>query len=367
LVEVRRTLERIRDGWVDRKRRTLSKPWAERPITSLTRDDVQGLIAAIKQHNPTTAARTLAYLRAFLSWSRDEGGARGLEVNVAAGVKAPKTTKRTRFLSEDELADVWACMDVLGEPAGDLFKVMLLTGQRRTEGCAAMRWAELDSPAAPTLWTTPGDRAKNHEEHVLPLSRAVAEIIRRRYQERDTQADSPFVFPATRQRAADKRKSGSDEPTHFSGFNTAKRRLDAAIAKRRAERGALPMAPWVLHDWRRSITSHVNGREGIRALIRQLRAEAREAEYRRDGIEITPDLRARIERQAGDGVVGPHVAQQILNHSDAKPGIFATYDREKYTGDMRLVLEAYARWIVQISTPAAEAPAPNVVRLRAAR
>jgi integrase len=363
LVEVKRTLDRVCDGWKDRDGRVLSKPWRDWPITTVTRDDVDDLLKKIRQNHATTAAHTLAYMRAFFAWACGE--AKGLEINPAARLKAPTVNARRRFLSESEIADVWACLDAAGQPAADLFRILLLTGQRRTEGAAAMRWDELDDPKAPTLWTIPAARTKNHDEHHVPLSPVVTEIIKRQH----PRPGNPFVFSATRQRAPKHRKTKSDAPSHFCGFSVAKRRVDAAVAKLRAERGDPPMPAWTLHDLRRTFTSHVNGREAIRAHVRQLRAEAREAEYRRDGVEITADLRARIERQAGDGSLSPHLAQIVLNHKAAKPGIFGVYDREKYVADTAIVLEAYARWIAQITRPAdattTATTSSNVVALRA--
>ena len=75
----------------------------------------------------------------------------------------------------------------MGEPFGPLFRLLLLTGQRRDE-VAAMPWSEIDLAGA--LWHLPGDRTKNRRGSDVPLAEqsvAVLEGMARR---------SPLVFPS---------------------------------------------------------------------------------------------------------------------------------------------------------------------------
>ena len=55
-----------------------------------------------------------------------------------------------------------------------MFRLLLLTGQRRDE-VAAAPWAEFDLPAA--TWRLPGARTKNGRANVVPLSPAALDII----------------------------------------------------------------------------------------------------------------------------------------------------------------------------------------------
>src|SRR3546814_15916401 len=58
--------------------------------------------------------------------------------------------------------------------SSDLFKLLLVTAQRRGEG-RAMTTGQLD--LGERLWTIPGKIAKNGQPHVVPLSQQAVEII----------------------------------------------------------------------------------------------------------------------------------------------------------------------------------------------
>ena len=60
-------------------------------------------------------------------------------------------------------------------PLGPLVKLLLITGQRRSE-IAEMKWSEVDLDAK--VWTLPKERAKNGREHTLPLPDDVVDILR---------------------------------------------------------------------------------------------------------------------------------------------------------------------------------------------
>ena len=98
-----------------------------------------------------------------------------------------------------------------------------------------MEWAEIDLDRA--TWTIPSSRSKNHRAHMLPLSPQALEIIQAL-----PRFDLRFVF--------------SPGKTAPSGFSRAKTRLDGLIAKLN---GGEPIAPWVLHDIRRSMASGLAG------------------------------------------------------------------------------------------------------------
>ncbi len=83
-----------------------------------------------------------------------------------------KETERERHLSADEIRTAWAAFDSLGYPWGSLFKVLLVTGQRRGE-VAGMKWSEI----TPDGWRLPGERAKKGKGHLVPLSTLAREIL----------------------------------------------------------------------------------------------------------------------------------------------------------------------------------------------
>jgi len=94
-------------------------------------------------------------------------------------------------------------------PFGDLYRILLMTGQRRGE-VAEMRWSEIGFEMA--TWTIPAHRAKNGLAHDVPLSAPVMDILNRipRF------VGSDFVFTTT-------------GTTPISGFGRAKQRIEAAV------------------------------------------------------------------------------------------------------------------------------------------
>lgn len=350
--EYRRTLRRIADGWPasDGGSETLSEPWANRPVAKIRRADVRALIEAIKRQHATAAAHTLKMVSAFFGWcisERDEV----LTTNPAEGIKGPEIAERDRVLSPAELADVWASLDAARGPLGDWLKVLLLTAQRRSE-VAGMAWAELDNPTAPQVWTIPASRMKHKRPHNVPLSRQVSAIIASQ-----PRTDSPLVFGA-------RRSATSKSPPSVGSAAAAKRRVDDAIAKLRAERDENPIAPWRFHDFRRAFATHVGELEDIRPFVRAQRAEGILAGLARTGVDVTAQIRDVVALQAGDGAVAPHVLDAVLSHRGAQRGVAGVYNRAVYLADARIALQAWADWLDSLNKPAVQGH--NVVRLYAA-
>ncbi|KAI96141.1 hypothetical protein T281_01580 [Rhodomicrobium udaipurense JA643] len=96
-----------------------------------------------------------------------------IEANPMEGMRGPATSEaRDRVLSDEELRAFWKAASDEDWPFENIFKLLLLTAQRREE-VAAMRWAELDLDAA--SWTIAKERCKNGKEHTVDLhSSAVA-------------------------------------------------------------------------------------------------------------------------------------------------------------------------------------------------
>jgi integrase len=200
-------------------------------------------------------------------------------------VKAPATEQsRDRVLSDEELALVWQGTDDLGWPFGPLFKLLLLTGQRRAE-VAAMRWSEVDLVAK--LWTLPKERVKNGTEHVVPLSTVAISIL-----ERLPRVKGDFVFTVT-------------GTTSVSGFARAKSRIDAFMTARAGQAAAESLPHWTLHDLRRTAASGM----------------------------------ARL------GISLPTI-EKVLNHTSGSfAGIVGVYQRHSFADEKRAALEAWGGYV----------------------
>ena len=129
------------------------------------------------------------------------------------------------MLDSAEIATLWPAFDKLGYPFGPAFKLLLLTGARRTE-VGAMTWAELDLDE--NMWRLPGERTKNAKPHLVPLSSVARAII----DELPQMDGSPYVFTINGR-------------APIRGFARAKERLDQISG----------VTGWVTHDLRRTLVT----------------------------------------------------------------------------------------------------------------
>jgi integrase len=150
--------------------------WGGRAIISITKSDIVSLLDAILDRDaPVQANRTLAVVKKLLNWCVERGY---LEHSVAEKIRMPsREVARDRTPADDELVRIWVAADALGYPFGDVVKLLLLTGARRSE-VSDMRWSEID--ATSTLWVLPKERTKNGKQHALPLSSAARKILENR-------------------------------------------------------------------------------------------------------------------------------------------------------------------------------------------
>lgn len=194
------------------------------PLHKIKRSDVVRLLdVLIASGKPYGANRALSAIKRLMSWALDRGM---IEVNPIAGLRPPaKEHSRERILSERELSALLVAADAEGYPFGDLFKMLVLTGQRRGE-VTGMHWSEIDFERR--VWTIPTGRSKNAQAQDVPLSEPVLNIL----QSIPRFVGSDYVFTTT-------------GTTPISGFGRAKDRLDAAM-------GA---TDWRTHDLRRTTAS----------------------------------------------------------------------------------------------------------------
>ena len=145
---------------------------------------------------------------------------------------AAEETPRKRWLNAEELPVVWRAAERAGWPYGNVVKMLMLTAARRQE-VTAMTWDEIGKHA----WTLPAERAKNGEEHVIPLTPQMRAVL----DDCPTDSSTRLVFPVWRR--------GEAKLLHPGGER--KRRLDKLVAEERV------IPPWTLHDLRRSAATHM--------------------------------------------------------------------------------------------------------------
>lgn len=217
-------------------KREIIGPWRGRRLSEISRADIHSLLDAIVDRPaPIVANRVLAHLRKLCRWALARGV---IAHNPCDGLTRPtRETPRDRVLDDRELVLVWKAADVIGWPFGALVKLLILTGQRRSE-IAEGRWSEIDLTAG--VWSLPADRVKNKRPHTVPLSAQAVDIIE------SLPRLGEFLL-TTNGRSA------------ISGFSRAKRALDAAITKLN---GGEPLSAFAIHDLRRSVASGLQ-RQGV--------------------------------------------------------------------------------------------------------
>lgn len=263
--------------------------WANLPIAAITRAHVRAMLdAMVERGSPGAANHTLAYLNKFFNWCAEKDL---IETPATSRIKAPAPKNvGERTLNEAEIVDVWLAFEAEGGLFGPLFKLLLLTGQRRSE-VGGMQRSELSNLAtAQPLWEIPGRRTKNKRPHLVPLVPQTVAII----SELPHTEESDLLFTTT-------------GLTPISGFGRAKERIDAWIMERRKRGNMRPMPEWTLHDLRRTMVTMMN--EHLR--------------------------------------IPPHIVEACVNHisGKAKAGVAGVYNKALYLTERREALAAWAEFV----------------------
>lgn len=281
-----------------RLERDVFPTWGGMAIKDITRSDVRALLTAKAESHPVAANRMLALIRPIFGYALDE---ELLDASPVVRIKPPggKETARDRVLTDEEIRRVWEAFDGLGHPFGPMFKVLLLTGQRRNE-VAGMRWAEIDGDT----WTIPAERMKGGKPHAVPLVPAVAAILAE-VPRMVGENDEPFVHVFTSARRGDR---------PVSGFGKIKERIDKAIvdaaakkAKQKPDAKKHGIPAWTYHDLRRT-------------------------------------ARTNLPRLG----IGPDTAERVLGHVIG--GIRGVYDLHAYAQEKRRALEVWAAHVESVVT-----------------
>ncbi len=210
--------------------------WGYRQISDITRAEVITILDEIVDRGaPVMANRTLAALRKLFNWSIERDL---VKENPCDRIKPPTVERsRDRILSDEEIRAFWKAASTMGWPFGELFKILLLTGQRRDE-VGRMSWTEINGE----LWTIPRVRVKNDKAHDVPLNAAAVEVLEAL--PRITNSDLVFT---------------TNGVNSVSGFSKAKatidRHMQTVLSDGAADGKTTAIEPWRLHDLRRTVAS----------------------------------------------------------------------------------------------------------------
>lgn len=173
------------------------KPWAARPLISITRQDCRDLHdrlgARVNRRGNKAyygANRALELLRAILNYAIEQELLAG--ENPAMNIDPFPETERDRFVTGDEMPALWR--ELRATPNLDLRDYVLLdlyTGTRKRDLLSA-RWENIDLDRG--LWYVP--EPKNKKPYVVPLTREAAMVLADR--RRRIPPPTPWVFPNPR-------------------------------------------------------------------------------------------------------------------------------------------------------------------------
>lgn len=260
--------------------------WRARMIETITRAEVHELLDDVTTRHGEARARELRkHLGKLFNWAADRGH---IPASPMSGMRRPELgyVARERVLSMDELRRVWAAAEAVGYPFGDAVRLIMLTGQRRSE-IAEMEWGWVD--AEQRTAEIPAARYKTKRPHVFPLSAPAWALV----QSLPKWNGGNCIFSTGgRGRVAGARP--------ISGFSKAKEVISAKIAELGEKEGLPSMEPWTVHDIRRSVATHM-ARMGV--------------------------AQEHIERVLG------HVVQ----------GVAGTYNRYSYLEEKRAALETWGK------------------------
>ncbi|MBX9864507.1 MAG: tyrosine-type recombinase/integrase [Hyphomicrobium sp.] len=280
----------------------IDKEFGRKRLKQLTRVEIgQFRDAVAKKTTPLTSNRVMVLLNRILNWGLDEGL---IEYNPAARLrKVGERRPRERVLAHDNILKFWQSLDAMDTLSGDprapkgrtlspatriVLRVLLLTGQRRTEVVEAKK-SEFELAGEEPVWTIPGERTKNGLLHRLPLCPMAAAEFRKAIAV--SSADSLYVFPSS---------EDPKRPISAAGITRAMARLIVQ----------LQMPTVSPHDLRRTVGT----------------------ELARLGLPV-------------------HVRSLVLNHAPMSRGITdAVYNRYAYDREKREALEAWEGLLTHMLT-----------------
>jgi integrase len=157
-------------------------------VAAVDFEHIERMHRKITQRAPTRANRTLAVLSKMftlaIKW-------RLRPDNPCKGVERNREQPRKRYLKPEELERLTkALAEEPNQEAADIFRLLLLTGARRTEVLGAT-WDQFDLESG--VWTKQAAATKQKTHHEVPLSAPARQLLARRLSQRET---SPWVFPS---------------------------------------------------------------------------------------------------------------------------------------------------------------------------
>ena len=262
----------------------------DRPVVGIRRSDIAALMDHVEDnHGARQADAALDVIRSCMYWhaARVDDFSSPLTRNMQR--QSQRQRARSRILDDDEIRLIWQATEDPGRFNG-IVRLCLLTAQRSRK-VASIQWSDITDEGEWIIRREPREKGTGAALILPPIA---VEIIRTQ----SKVGDNPHVFAATR----------GNGP--FCGWGPAKAALEAKMRD---------VAPWVIHDLRRTARSLMS--------------------------------RAGLQRE---------IAERVLGHTIA--GVEGVYDRHSYRNEKADALARLAALIGGIVNPR-----ENVVRIITSR
>ena len=196
------------------------------PAADLTSDLMTRAIAKVT--GKTAPNRAKAAMSSALKFAAGRGIVPASTYYAARLLPANAEKARERVLTYDEMAAIWRAADPATN-GGRVVRFLLLSGLRREEA-GGLHSTEIDRENE--IIRISASRMKGKASHIVPLTGEMVDLVGK--------ADG-YVF-------------GRTSAAGYSGWSKLKEGIDSAILKEAGK----PLDPWRLHDFRHTISTHLN-------------------------------------------------------------------------------------------------------------
>jgi len=249
------------DSWSTYQRiidRDLKPKFGSTPLPDISADDITEHLQEIGERGASAERRAHVVLSNIFQYAaKAEKRHFKAKMSPMLDVPAPEASgKRDNHLRDDELRYLWVAAGGMGWPWCEIIRLLILTGQRLRE-VAHVPLTELNLPEC--AWIISGERTKNGDTHLVPLSPTALEIFEAAPIIKN---DDGLMFP-------------SSVGTALSAVSKMKKKLDGtilALMQKDAEEAdadpeAVKLRPWRLHDLRRTASVGMQRRGAPREVI----------------------------------------------------------------------------------------------------
>jgi len=216
----------------------------QKPVAGVTEAEAKNLVNKVAKGNvdpltnnlvprPGAANEVRKWCLLLFQWGIDQ---RRVKANPFAQIKAPKLGSRQRYLTMDEARAVWEAAGDLQEPWGQAIRLLMLTGCREMEICAA-RWSWFHADKAELI--IPPEHYKSGRHFLVCLPSQAMSTIQSliRWNEGD------FMLSTT-----NGKKSIAGIPRKM--IDKLHRNAEAVLGR--------SMPRFALHDFRRTVRTHLS-------------------------------------------------------------------------------------------------------------